>query len=324
MSHDSKFSIEQSMEKLHYRSFDEWVKNFALNLENIWIEDSATKLMPNLDKQPFQNESAIIIGRGPSVKKKNHLEILANSDFDGTIICCDGMLKNALKAGVTPTKFPKYYVVSIDPYSPAKEFYEDEIIKKYGSSINGIFSTIVKPTTVENARNAGIKIHWLHSLFDYNEGKKSFNQLSALMIRSKKNSGLPAIQTGGNVGTSSWFVGWKILKCNQICLIGINHGWEESDSWEKIISHGSDLVDTSVVDRDSPSFKKLFQTLYNPDFDCNCIVDPLFQFYSSALKEFISRSPDWLTTINSTEGGSIFGKRIQGMKFQEFLNIKNS
>ena len=323
MSDDAQHSIEKSMEKLHYRSFDEWVTNFALNIEHIWNEPSAGKLTPSLTTNPFRNESAIVIGRGPSVKKKNHLELLANSNFDGTIICCDGMLKNALKAGVTPEKFPKFYVVSIDPYSPAKEFYDDEIINKFGPSINGIFSTIVKPTTVANARNAGIKIHWLHSLFDYNEGKKSFNQLSALMIRSKKHAGLPAIQTGGNVGTSSWFVGWKILKCNQICLIGINHGWEESDSWEKIISHGSDLVDISVVDRNSPRFKKLFQTLHNPDFDCKCIVDPLFQFYSSALKEFISRSPDWLTTINATEGGSIFGNRIKGMKFQEFLNQKN-
>lgn len=320
MSDDTQHSIEKSMEKLHYGSFDEWVTNFSLNLEYIWNEPSAGKLMPNLTNKQFQNERAIVIGRGPSIKKKKHLEILANSDFNGTIICCDGMLKNALNAGITPKKFPKYYVVSIDPYSPAKEFYEDEIIKEYGSSINGIFSTIVKPTTVENARNAGIKIHWIHSLFDYDEGKKSFNQLSALIVRSKKHSGLPAIQTGGNVGTSSWFVGWKILKCNTICLIGINHGWEESDSWEKIISHGSDLVDISVVDRDSPRFKKLFHTIYNPDFDCNCIIDPLFQFYSSALKEFIARSPDWLTTINSTEGGSIFGKKILGMKFQEFLD----
>ena len=86
------------------------------------------------------------------------------------------------------------------------------------------------------------------------------------------------------------------------------------------MSHGSDLVDITAVDRNNPSFKKLFRTVYNPDFDFNCIIDPLFQFYSSALKEFISRSPDWLTTINSTEGGSIFGKKIIGMKFQEFLD----
>lgn len=320
MSNDLQSSIEKYMEQLHSKSYDDWVTNFALNLENIWNEPSASKLTPILINNKIQNEPAIVIGRGPSVKKKKHLELLANSNFKGSIICCDGILKNALEAGVTPTKFPKYYVVSIDPYDPAKTFYESEIVKKYGSSINGIFSTIVKPTTVENARNAGINIHWLHSLFDYDEGKKSFNQLSAQIIRSKKKSGLPAIQTGGNVGTSSWFIAWRILKCNTVCLIGINHGWEESDSWEKIISHGSNLIDINAVDRNSPSFKKLFRTVYNPDFDCNCIIDPLFQFYSSALKEFIARSPDWLTTINSTEGGSIFGKKILGMKFQEFLD----
>ena len=38
-----------------------------------------------------------------------------------------------------------------------------------------------------------------------------------------------------------------------------------------------------------------------------------------ALLEFISRSPSWLTTINATEGGSIFGKRIESMKFVGFF-----
>ena len=64
---------------------------------------------------------------------------------------------------------------------------------------------------------------------------------------------------------------------------------------------------------------KLFPKIHNPDFNCNCILDPIFQFYSTALKEFISRSPDWLTTINATEGGSIFGNRIKSMTFAEFL-----
>ena len=49
-----------------------------------------------------------------------------------------------------------------------------------------------------------------------------------------------------------------------------------------------------------------------------------FQFYSAALKEFISRSPEWLTTINATEGGSIFGDSVVCKKFKEFLlDVKN-
>ena len=313
-----KISLETIMEKIQCASYDDWVKNFALNLTNIWNELSAAELTPTNGKTKLK--SAIVIGRGPSVKKKGHLEILAKSNFNGAIICCDGALINTLKAGVTPEKFPNFYVVSIDPYSPAMKFYDDKIVDRYGDKIKGIFSTIVKPTTVEKARNAGIKIHWLHSLFDYEEGEKSFNQISASMVRIKNHhNGLPAIQTGGNVGTSSWFIAWRILKCPTVALIGINHGWNEDDPWEKIISHGSDFVKTDVVDRKSDTFEKLFKKIYNPDFNCNCIVDPLFQFYSSALKEFIVRSPEWLTTINATEGGSIFGDKIIGMPFDSFL-----
>jgi len=50
------------------------------------------------------------------------------------------------------------------------------------------------------------------------------------MIKTKKNShGLPAIQTGGNVRTSSWFISWRILKCSMATLVGINHGWKDDD-----------------------------------------------------------------------------------------------
>ena len=319
MSKTKPFNLENFWKKIYHKIiYDEWLENFPLNLTNIWNESSAAELTPTNGKTKLK--SAIVIGRGPSVKKKGHLEILAKSNFNGAIICCDGALINTLKAGVTPEKFPNFYVVSIDPYSPAMKFYDDKIVDRYGDKIKGIFSTIVKPTTVENARKSGIKIHWLHSLFDYEEGKKSFNQISASMVRIKNHhNGLPAIQTGGNVGTSSWFIAWRILKCPTVALIGINHGWNEDDPWEKIISHGSDFVKTDVVDRKSDTFEKLFKKVYNPDFNCNCIVDPLFQFYSSALKEFIVRSPEWLTTINATEGGSIFGDKIIGMPFDSFL-----
>ena len=319
MSKTKPFNLENFWKKIYYEIiYDEWLENFPLNLTNIWKESSAAELTPTNSKTKLK--SAIVIGRGPSVKKKGHLEMLAKSNFSGAIICCDGALITTLKAGVTPDKFPNFYVVSIDPYPPIKKFYDDKIVDKYGDKIKGVFSTIVKPTTIEKARKSGIKIHWLHSLFDYEEGKKSFNQISASMVRAKNHSeGLPAIQTGGNVGTSSWFIAWRILKCPTVALIGINHGWNEDDPWEKIISHGSDFVKTDVIDRKNPTFNKLFKKIYNTDFNCYCIVDPLFQFYSSALKEFIVKSPEWLTTINATEGGSIFGNRIIGMSFYLFL-----
>lgn len=324
----SKSVIEDSIEKLHYESYEDWVQNFALNLENIWKESSAKELDPTLNQNYNRSDhSTIVIGRGPSLHKNNHLELLAQSKYKGSIVCCDGILPQALEAGITPNKFPKFYVVTIDPYPLARKFYDNSIVDEYGKKINGIFSTIVTPSVVQRAREANIKIHWIHSLFDYNEGKKSFNQISALMVRAKNHkNGLPALQTGGNVGTSAWFVSWKILQCATVALIGINHAWEVDDPWDKIITHGRSAApeifgkNVSVeVDKTSPIFQKLFKKIYNPDFNCNCIVDPLFQFYSTALKEFISRSPKWLTTINATEGGAIFGDRITCKPLKTFL-----
>ena len=176
---------------------------------------------------------------------------------------------------------------------------------------------------MDAARKSNIQIHWIHSLFDYNEGKKSFNQISATMVRSKNHvNGLPGIQTGGNVGTSSWFVSWKILKCSKVILIGINHGWEEDDSRETIIRHGLKHLSINIEESDH-NFKKLFPKIFNPDIQKYCILDPIFQFYSTAFKEFILRSPSWLTTINATQGGSLFGERIKTMNFNDFLKIDN-
>ena len=325
-SKELQSNIEKIMEKKQYENFHEWVTNFALNLPRIWVEKSAKILNPEINRNlKKENNSAIVIGRGPSINKYEHLKLLAKSDYQGNIICCDGKLADALNAGVTPDKFSKFYVVTIDPYSSIKKHYEHEIVKSYGSKIKGMFTVLTNPEVVEKARHSGIQIHWIHSLFDYNEGEKSFNNLSALMIRAKNNEHrLPAIQTGGNVGTAAWFTAWQILKCSTVALIGINHGWEESDSWETIIHHNNKGEISEGVDRNSEVFQKLYNKIYNPDFDCNCILDPLFQFYSAALKEFISRSPEWLTTINATEGGSIFGDSVVCKKFKEFLlDVKN-
>lgn len=326
MSTNSEFStnekLEEILKKTHLEnSYDNWVTNFSLNLSNIWNEKSTRDLDPNFNSKQTKTNSAVVIGAGPSLKKHNHLEILANSNYHGSIICTDRSLVPALKSGVTPEKFPNFFVLTIDTDETIKKFYEDDIIKKFSNEINGIFTTVTNPSTVDEARKKGIKIYWVHALFDYEEGKKSFNQISALMVRAKHHTdGLPAIQTGGNVGTSCWFFGWKILCCKTIGLIGIDHSWSQEESWEKIATHCKISPDLKIEDS---VYKKLFPTVFNPEFNCVCVLDPVFQYYSIALKEFILRSPTEILTINATEGGCIFGERITCLQFSDFLKQNN-
>lgn len=315
----SQDELQEIMQKANYQKwYDIWIKNFSLNLSHIWNENSAKSLTPKItNSKDLLDTSAIVIGRGPSLKKYDHLKKLANSNYDGSIICCDSTLIPALEAGVTPEKFPNFYVVTIDAGDDMMNFYDSDIVDGYGEKIKGVFGTVTSPLVLKRAREAKIDINWLHCLFDFHEGKKSFNQISASMVRTKKHfDGLPGIQTGGNAGTSSWFIGWRILKCSKICLIGIDHSWDENDSLEKILSNHEFEIN---FDKNNPAFKKLFPKIYNPEFKCTCVLDPIFTYYSNALKEFISRSPQDLTTINATEGGCIFGERIHCMKFEEFL-----
>lgn len=317
-SNSSQENLESIIKNTHLEtSYESWVTNFSLNLSDIWNENSGRYLDPNVNTTKNKTDSAIVIGAGPSLENHHHLEILANSNFKGSIICTDRSLVPALKSGVTPEKFPNFFVTTIDTDEKIKNFYQDDIIKKYSNQINGLFTTVTNPLTVNAARKQNIVINWIHALFDYEEGKKSFNHISALMTRAKNHSnGLPAIQTGGNVGTSCWFIGWKILQCKKIALIGIDHSWKEQDSWEKILTHCKIPLDTKI---DNSLKQKLFPKITNPYFNCTCVLDPIFQYYSSALKEFIQRSPVDVTTINATEGGCIFGNRITCLQFTDFL-----
>jgi hypothetical protein len=313
--YDEKKTMEKIFEKSAYEKYyDDWIHNFALNLENIWNGKSAKELTPNVEEKQIPG---IVIGRGPSIVKYSHLEQLANSNFDGAIICVDSALRNVLRSGITPDKFKNFFVITIDTQISVKEMYSDPIIKQFGNKIKCLLSTTVPLSTYDIVKDSGMKIYWLHTLFDYNKGQSSFNYISGKMSRSKHHiNGIPGIQTGGNVGTSAWVTSWSILKCNPVGLIGIDLGYDINTSWKEIFDYHNLPYD---LKEDSEIFEKAFPTIFNPDFNCHCRLDPKFQFYSNALKEFIPKAAKYVKTINATEGGSIFGKGIECMKFSEFL-----
>ena len=76
-SSQKQTSIEEIMNSIHYEAYDEWVQNFALNLSNIWSEFSARQLDLSSDPNYKKDQnSAIVIGKGPSLKQVTIKEIL--------------------------------------------------------------------------------------------------------------------------------------------------------------------------------------------------------------------------------------------------------
>ena len=62
--------------------------------------------------------------------------------------------------------------------------------------------------------------------------------------------------------------------------------------------------------------------VFNKEFGTESLLDPVFDFYREAFLDLVVRTPKWARTINATEGGSLFGQRIENMKFTDFLTLK--
>jgi hypothetical protein len=290
-----------------------WARNFAENLPSI----RAGKAINDLEGFG-KNKTAIVIGAGPSIWKHKHLELLAESSFDGIVMVCDSMLKHALKAGVTPEKFKDYFVGSVDGNRELIwKFYDDPIVDKYGCGIKGLFTTMVAPNTRERAEKAGIEIYWYNPRYDDWRRNESFTRLSGMMTATDaRPKGIGCIRSAGQVGASLWAIAFSVLNTPRIGLIGVDTGYldgtpiEETAYYKMIMQMAGDMRLAT----------RYFRRIYNPYFKCYCLVDFVFDSYRKIWLELARHVPREYITANCTEGGSLFGEPyIYCMRFKDFL-----
>ena len=93
-------------------------------------------------------------------------------------------------------------------------------------------------------------------------------------------------------------------------------GHDENTPLSKTRHYGEYL---KIFKNDKNELKKYFKTIKNPDLDVKVLSDPIFDFYREAFLDLIIRSPKWVTTVNCTEGGSMFGKRLQNSQLSNFI-----
>jgi hypothetical protein len=313
----------EELQKSTFSLMDMWLKNFARNLPYI-LEGNNIK-----DLSVFQNEitynnhnptrTSIIIGKGPSVYEKNHLEILSANKENNTIVCSDIMLIETLKKGITPDKFDDFYVLTVDGEDEQVEFYDDPIVEEYSNRIKVILSTCTSPKVTKVCKKFGLNVFWFNPLIDDFRKEGSFSKIMNIMTRSENNpKGISSLQTGGNVASNSWVFSWAILGRSPIVLIGVDFGYPASTSIEET-QHYQHLL--KCYNNDVDRVKNGHRIIHNKDFDCDVLLDPIYDYYREGFCNMVIHTPKWLRTINATEGGSLFGENIETMKFSEFLKI---
>ena len=314
----------EELQKSTFSLIDMWLKNFARNLPYILEGNNIKNLSVFQNGKNFENhkplKTSIVIGKGPSIYEKNHLDILSTSKKNYTIVCSDIMLIEILKKGITPEKFEDFYVLTVDGKDEQSKFYDDPIVEKYSKKIKVILSTCTSPKVMDVCKKFGLCVYWFNPLIDDFRKDGSFSKIMNIMTRGDKNpKGVASLQTGGNVGTNSWIFSWAILGSSPVTLIGIDFGYPASTSIEDT-QHYEHLL--KCYNNDKERVKNGHRVIYNKDFDCDVLLDVIFDYYREGFCNLVIHTPKWVKTINATEGGSLFGERIETMKFSEFLKFE--
>jgi len=296
-----------------------WCVNFGDNLEDIRNGKTIRDLVP-LEAQENENVvlgPGVVVGRGPSIYKHKHLNLLAKSNFKGAIVASDGSLIDCLKRGVIPT-----HVVSVDGNNELIwKWYDDPLVDKYGSKIKAILCVSVAHNVVERCKKAGIEIFWFNPQFDDYRRNDSFTKLQMLMTRSEKNpGGAPNVTCGGNAGCTSWVLSTGLLRRSPVGLIGIDLGYleetplEETAYYKQVMDSTNGNINIIAAD---------IKMVNNPFFKVKAKADTIFRQYRSAWLDILKQMRPNIRTINCTEGGTLFTLdpkiSLEYSKFSTFL-----
>ena len=316
----------------------EWHKNVLIentknNLDKIEKGISAITIEDDAKKK-----SAIVVSAGPSLHYKDSLRVLSESNYEGSVIAIDGSLVKCLKAGIVPD-----YVLTLDPH-PTRlvrwfgdpdilsnlegddyfsrqdldiDFRNDtveknseniDLVNKYANKIKLIISTTAPNNVVRRVSDAGFDCFWWVPLVD---NPSSCNSLTRKMYDICK---LPAMNTGGNVGTAAWIFAKIFLKIKNVCVVGMDLGYQKSLPY-KMTQTFYELRDILSVDEINSDY---FPEYEYPNTGEKYYIDPTYYWYRCNLMSLIKNSG--VEFYNCTEGGTLFGDGIKCLSLEKFIN----
>lgn len=266
----------------------------------------------------------LIVSAGPSLYREGILPRI-HGKFGGTIVATDGAYLQCLKAGVVPD-----YVVTLDPHPTrvvrwfgdpeleknlngddyfsrqdldisfrenAKEENEKNIqlVNRYKAPL------IISSTCAQNVvkRTALHERYWFAPLVD---DPDSATSLTRQII---SETSLPALNTGGTVGTAAWVFARSILKSGNIALVGMDFGYyadtplKQTQSWHMLGGN-----------------PEMYPSLVNPDA-VTFYTDPTYYWYRENFFSLLHGND--ATVTNCSGGGIFFGPLVHWTKLEAWL-----
>jgi hypothetical protein len=289
--------------------------------------------------QGKKSESAIVISAGPSLYKNNILERIKDGGYAGTVIAIDGSLVRCLKARLIPD-----YVLTLDPH-PTRiiRWFGDPEFEK-NSEGDDYFSrqdldiSFRKDSIMENNKNrklitercrnmklaicssapinvvnraldVGFDMYWWAPLVD---SLKSEQSITKNII---SHTGLPAMNTGGTVGTAAWVFATMVLQIPKVAVVGMDLGYYKNDTSYKLTQTYHSLIERVGVS----NIQEYFPEIICPQSGEPFYTDPTYYWYRQNMLDLIKASKT--TLFNCTGAGTLFGPGVTLVNLEEFMEI---
>ena len=201
-------------------------------------------------------DHAIVVAAGPSLHRQNSIAQIAESGYDGTLICADGALPHCLRSGLVPD-----YVVTLDPHPNrivrwfgdpdlAADNQDDyfrrqdldphlgtdevarnaeliELVNKSGPKIRTIISTSASQRVTKRCLEAGMDLYWWNPLYD------DFDAPDSLTKKVYRLNKVPCMASGGNGWSSAWVFAHAVLGKTKVAVVGMDFGYAPETPLEK-------------------------------------------------------------------------------------------
>ncbi len=271
-----------------------WLKALSENIAEI-------KNGKDIKDIPKTNEPALVIGAGPSLYRNKHLDVIANSGFDGLIFATDKVLIDCLEAGVIPN-----YVLISDASDKILPFIDHDIIDEYRDDISAIMCVTTHPTVVKRWR--GDKYFFVQMIPEVVAPNVSY-VLRSIIDKTE-------MVTAGHCASVGWCTAFE-LGCNPIVLVGVDLSYPvdlpiEETQYFKMYQECCEDID---------EIKKHFVPYRHGVFGTVCYSDDVFRDYLfCSMDHFRFAKQNGIKIVNCTEGGVIGGEGVACMKLTDFYN----
>ena len=285
-----------------------------------------------------RGDSAIVIAAGPSIRQQDPLQQIEQHGYGGALVATESAIRYCLQRGVTP-----HLVVSVDPnptrvvrwfgdpnlseetlraddYFKRQEQDTDfanemrandqilELLNRHGPDMRIALSTSASQTVVDRVLETGMEIFWWNPMLDDPDDADS---VTATMQRE---NGMPALNSGGNVGTACWMMANAVLDKRRIALTGMDFGYYNNTPY-----FNTQYYHEAVALVGEENLDSVYIRIHNPYLDQWYFTDPAYMWYRECLLE-LTRDETDCRTYNCTEGGILFGEGIDFISLKEYLS----